>query len=63
MELQFRFCKYKGMQGILAFGCLMTQVYNHRYKLVVRFLHFACLWIAENGGYPPTQNGDIRSLF
>ena len=19
--------------------------------------------IAENGGYPPTQNGDIRSLF
>ena len=21
------------------------------------------LAIAENGGYPPTQNGDIRSLF
>ena len=20
-------------------------------------------WGAENGGYPPTQNGDIRSLF
>ena len=20
-------------------------------------------WSAENGGYPPTQNGDIRSLF
>ena len=19
--------------------------------------------VAENGGYPPTQNGDIRSLF
>ena len=22
-----------------------------------------CFNIAENGGYPPTQNGDIRSLF
>ena len=22
-----------------------------------------CLTTAENGGYPPTQNGDIRSLF
>lgn len=30
--------------------------------------HFASsdhewLYAAENGGYPPTQNGDIRSLF
>ena len=23
----------------------------------------AFLKLAENGGYPPTQNGDIRSLF
>ena len=23
----------------------------------------AMLYGAENGGYPPTQNGDIRSLF
>ena len=22
-----------------------------------------CWYVAENGGYPPTQNGDIRSLF
>lgn len=22
-----------------------------------------CMLFAENGGYPPTQNGDIRSLF
>ena len=27
-------------------------------------LHYDMLrLIAENGGYPPTQNGDIRSLF
>ena len=24
---------------------------------------FARAHVAENGGYPPTQNGDIRSLF
>ena len=24
---------------------------------------FAIWRCAENGGYPPTQNGDIRSLF
>jgi|GEM_PF-2400732 len=23
----------------------------------------SCMAAAENGGYPPTQNGDIRSLF
>lgn len=23
----------------------------------------SCMAGAENGGYPPTQNGDIRSLF
>ena len=27
-------------------------------ELTIPFLN-----IAENGGYPPTQNGDIRSLF
>ena len=24
---------------------------------------YRCILTAENGGYPPTQNGDIRSLF
>ena len=24
---------------------------------------FYLILLAENGGYPPTQNGDIRSLF
>ena len=26
-------------------------------------MYVKCLEAAENGGYPPTQNGDIRSLF
>ena len=26
-------------------------------------LKYPCHEDAENGGYPPTQNGDIRSLF
>ena len=29
-----------------------------------KFISFICVNVgAENGGYPPTQNGDIRSLF
>ena len=28
-----------------------------------RYVNPICRMFAENGGYPPTQNGDIRSLF
>ena len=31
--------------------------------LSVVFKKFGLVFNAENGGYPPTQNGDIRSLF
>ena len=30
---------------------------------VISIVYFVASYIAENGGYPPTQNGDIRSLF
>ena len=35
---------------------------------IIRYIHTPCvpldyiLIIGENGGYPPTKNGDIRSL-
>jgi hypothetical protein len=33
-------------------------------KITSMYCSNACdLTPAENGGYPPTQNGDIRSLF
>ena len=33
-------------------------------KILPKFdCYFVSLVLAENGGYPPTQNGDIRSLF
>ena len=36
----------------------LTNLQTYELTLRVRASHFA-----ENGGYPPTQNGDIRSLF
>uniref|UniRef100_UPI00359FF371 helix-turn-helix domain-containing protein n=1 Tax=Prevotella heparinolytica TaxID=28113 RepID=UPI00359FF371 len=32
-------------------------------ETIILNLHNTRRWGAENGGYPPTQNGDIRSLF
>ena len=34
---------------------------NEFLSAICQFLNVGI--IAENGGYPPTQNGDIRSLF
>ena len=33
-------------------------------KISLKYLFLSDIFLfAENGGYPPTQNGDIRSLF
>ena len=39
---------------------IFIQIASQMPYFVIQFLY--CLF-AENGGYPPTQNGDIRSLF
>ena len=43
----------------------ISEMVNQNYPLqvVLNAAELKELLLAENGGYPPTQNGDIRSLF
>ena len=48
--------KYKGIDLFCGIG---------GFRLAMKSNNVKCVFSsdAENGGYPPTQNGDIRSLF
>ena len=48
------------------FSCWQNKIYPDKVFFISNYedgLSNVCRIIAENGGYPPTQNGDIRSLF
>ena len=53
--------------GLNSFHLFLTNVDNNRISLFLTSegnpVIFRELPFAENGRYPPTQNGDIRSLF
>lgn len=53
-----RFDKQKLTEVVLY---ILNKTKGLDYYHVFKIIYFAN--IAENGGYPPTQNGDIRSLF
>ena len=43
---------------------VIRQLVQSHYSMIATItLATICFRNAENGGYPPTQNGDIRSLF
>ena len=46
----------------LEFGIVKKNISVYE-VLITDMERTVCDAVAENGGYPPTQNGDIRSLF
>lgn len=50
---------FKDSKGNLGFG--KYQMRN--FASLIACTAITAMQYAENGGYPPTQNGDIRSLF
>lgn len=55
------------MMGITSISYCLTYseaiVTDNIFRFVSDLISNLLQNIAENGGYPPTQNGDIRSLF